>query len=52
MVRILVTVIVVLFITISYLLHQIEGVNLWVWYLGFGVMFALRGIRAYLIIKK
>lgn len=45
-------IIAILFVTISYLLHQVKGVNLWMWYIGGGVMVVIRLIRAFLILKS
>jgi hypothetical protein len=42
----------VLFITISYLLHQIKGVNLLMWYVGGGIIISIRLLRAFLILKN
>lgn len=51
MIKILLTIVVILFITISYLLHQINGVNLYAWYVLGGSLVILRTLRSVLLIK-
>jgi hypothetical protein len=51
MIRLLYTIVAVLWITVTILLHQIDGVNLVVWYLLATPFVIVRLIRSVLLIK-
>lgn len=51
MIKVFTFIVVVLFVTISYLLHQIGDVDLVVWYSIGGLMVLVRALRAIQLIK-